>query len=284
MPMAAIPLAIGAATAAAGGIASAAGVGKNNAKTTAFGDTKAYNSNAFQYGGREGGAADASQAYGMMANQAGDRRFDLQQADQYAQMGMAARGGQDQAAQLMLARANGQTPSIAGMQANMDAQRLMAQQASLGASARGAAGLAMANQAAMNNTANGMGLISQQAQINAANERMQAEAGAAQAFGGLRGADAQGQQMAAQQVFQGQQMNDAQQLGLLAGQRDVNNNQLTAQIQGQQMLANSHDGNQARYQQRMQQNADTGMKFFQGGVSAVQSGISGATGGMGGGK
>ena len=265
--MAAIPLAIGAATAVAGGIASAAGVGKNGAKTKSFGESDQFDPQAGMYGGRPGGAEQASNQYTNMASFAGDRRIDFSKADQF--------GGQaNTAAGLMMGRAQGAVPSIAEQQAAIQSQQAMAQQASLAAGARGAGGLALAGQQASTGMANAQSAISQQAQVNAAQERMQAEQAAYGAFSGL-------QNQASQQTQFTTQANDQKQLGLLAGQRQIEADAMQGRLQQQGMLAGSHDQNQARYQARMQGNADTGMKFFQGGVGAIQGGASGA---MGGGK
>lgn len=152
--------------------------GKDTYRQSSFGDTSKYNPNAFQYGGQPGVADLESSRLGLMANYAQGRdplQADYSGANAYAQQGLESRGQQAQMAGLMAARAQGLVPSIAQMQADRQMRQATAEQASAAASARGAAGLALAQQNAAGNVANLQSAISNQAQINAAQERMMAE-------------------------------------------------------------------------------------------------------------
>lgn len=216
-------------------------VGKSNYRATNFGDTTQYDPSRFQYGGTPGGAHEAASRYASLGQDAQSRQgpqVNYAQAEQ-------ARGQQQQMAGLMAARAQGQVPSIAGQQAGFDMQRAQAAQMAGAASARGGAGIALAQQNAANNTANAFGQISNQAQINAANERMQAEQAAFGAYGGMRGQDAQQAQYQAQLQAQQRAQNDQFQLGMTGHEVGVRNSQLTAGLQQQGLLSGSLDRQQA---------------------------------------
>lgn len=174
--------------------------------------------NAYEYGGQKGGAQQAANAYGQQAANAQGKagEYGAQQQNLYnrgnngldmagqafnqgqnqmnvannilAQQGQARQGQQD-VANMMMARARGETPSIAQMQGDRAAQQMAAQQSSAAASARGGAAMALAQQNAANNLSTGQANIAQQTQINAANERMQAEQSALGAYGQMRGGD-----------------------------------------------------------------------------------------------
>ena len=175
----------------------------------------------YQYGGRPGGAADQAGYYATVAANAHNRaapqaNFQYAQPD-YSQQGAysgnaeAARGWQNNVANLMYQRATGAVPSIAGQQAAVDRAALQRQaqeqnrlavagQSALSASARGSAATALAQQNAANNVANAQGAIgtseanaeqgiAQQAQVNAAQERLAAEGAAENTFSGIRNQD-----------------------------------------------------------------------------------------------
>lgn len=234
---------------------------KNEEKAKGFADSEHYNPNAHQFGPGGAGAYNANrEAQAAGVDQRGAFQANYAMADQDRANAMAARTGQGQAAGLMMARATGQTPSIAGMQAQQDMQRAVAAQSSAAAGARGPAALALAQQNAAANTANAQSAISGQAQINAANERMQAEQAAFGAMSGMRGQDFSSQAQAANQAqfqagmqMQNRQANDAramqyaqmghqalgqeqqgavQMQGMLAGNQAATN-QTNAQIGGQ---------------------------------------------------
>jgi hypothetical protein len=209
---------------------------KNNFQPTNFGQTQNYNANAFNYGGSAGAAEQHAQNYGLMGRQAQGREgvgLNTMQSDQ-------SRAGMGQAAGLMMARANGTTPSISGMQAQQDMGRAVAAQASAANSARGPAAMALAQQNAAANTANAQSAISGQAQINAANERMQAEQGAMGAYGAMRGMDQQQAMQQAQLQDAQRSRNDAFQMGMTQNEMAVRNAQMQGQMAQQGLLAGSH--------------------------------------------
>lgn len=334
-------LLIGGAIAAGAGLlgagsGAAAGIGKDTTQTTTFGQTQQYNPNAFQYGGTPGGADEAANRYRQQAEAAQGRgatqadwsnaqpNFDrAQQWDTAAGVQTAqsqqARAGQGDVANLMMQRATGQVPSIAGMQANQQilalrqggaeqARAAMAAQGAQAASARGAAGVALAQQGAANNVANAQGAIGQatsqgvqnisnQAQINAANERMQAEQGALGAYSTMRGGDFtgqglnfQGQQNASQQELaraqlgtqqattnaqlQAQQraQNDTYSAGLTGNEQNVRQQQLQGGIANQQVLSGSQQAQQQQVAQQGAHNADTQMKWVDTAFKAAEAG------------
>lgn len=206
--------------------------------------------NAYQYGGRPGGAAAMAGHYRGIADQAQTRGAEQANTGETAwdrQAAYGARMGQQGMAQMMDARARGLVPSIAQMQADRQMQQATAAQASQAASARGAGGLALAQQGAANNVANAHADISGQAQINAAQERAAAEQAAFGAYSGMRGGDQQQGQMAAQTAQFQAQMNAAQRAqndtvsaGYAQLENNVNQSQLGAQMNQQaQQSANS---------------------------------------------
>lgn len=211
--------------------------------------------NAFEYGGYKGGAQAAQNMYGVQgdAHRTQAQEYQEQNRNLYNRggnsMNLAGQARQDQMglAAAMRARAMGQTPSIAQMQADRQMGQVAAEQASAASSARGPAAMALAQQNAAGNVANAQSNISGQAQINAANERMQAEQAAMGAYSGIRGQDYQGAQTAYgaaanaanAQAQQGQLAQGYSQL-----QKSVGDSQLAAQ-QNQAQLK-SANANQAQ--------------------------------------
>jgi hypothetical protein len=202
---------------------------------------------AYEYGGQKGYAQETADRYRAQAEQAQTREgvnVNYGQATQDRGLGLQARQGQASMANLMAQRASGQTPSISQMQADRQMQQANAAQASASASARGAAGMALAQQNAANNVSNQQSAISNQAQINAANERLQAEQAAMGAYSNLRGGDLASQQQSAQQAqyqasLQDSQRgrNDAMTLGMTQNEMGVQNTQLAAQMNRQAQKA-----------------------------------------------
>lgn len=194
---------------------------------------------SYQYGGWAGGAAEAATRYnnaGINAQQRPGEQIDYTNALADRGQAQQARGSQMGMADLMRARAEGRTPSIAGMMADRQMGQAAAEQSSAAASARGPAALALAQQQAAGNTAQMQSNISGQAQINAANERMQAEQNAYGAYSGVRSGDMQAGGMAAQQAQTQAALNAAQraqndqyQLGMTGYETDVQKAQLAAQ-------------------------------------------------------
>ncbi len=243
------------------------GKGKNTNRAPGFVGQPGYDPNASKFGGSETGLKDyradlanrRAQADGRTAFQA-----DYGNANNWENQSLAARAEQGQIANLMHRRATGATPSIASQQGALDAQRAQAAQMSAAASARGPAGLALAQQGAANNTANAQSAISNNAQINAANERLQAEQAAFGAYSGMRAGDQSSQGMSTQQAqFQAgmqQQNRDAndRRAGLseqLEGQ--ALGQSLQAGVQNQSTLANAQTASTTANQRTDDQNAQS---------------------------
>ncbi len=236
--------------------------------------------NNYSYGGTPGGADEAAGRYRQQAEQAQLRRgeqVDYGQANQDRAMGMQARAGQAGIADLMAARARGQVPSIAQMQADRQMGQATAAQASQAASARGAAGLALAQQGAANNLANMHGSISNQAQINAAQERMQAEQAASGAFANLRGGDMASQQMSAQQAqYQAQlnaqqrAQNDAYDISKTNAEMGVRNAQMTGGMNYEAQRSSNEMGAQGINAGIGGQNAQTNQGLFWGSMGLAR--------------
>ena len=319
-----MPFLIGGAIAAGVGLlgaggAAAGGIGRNGTSVTNFGDTSQYNPNAFNYGGWSGGANEAASRYAGQAAGAqyrGAAQADYGQANNYGGLANAwndqsfqARQAQGNVAGLMYNRATGAVPSIAGQQAAADQAALQrqaaeqsrsaqAQQMAAAASARGPAGLALAQQGAANNIANSNGAIgaasanamqgiSQQAQVNAAQERMQAEQGAMGAYSGMRQGDQSSQGLAqgmqgqlAQQAqyqagLQQQQhgLNDAMTLGMTGYETGVQGANLAAQQNQQGILSGSFGQAQGLRADVNQNNANNAWKYVNMGLGAAQGGL-----------
>ncbi len=225
-------------------------------------DAVAPNPRLYQWGGQYG-QADRDVARFQQAQKDILTRQAVQTNDQNwnADRGNAnwSRDQQNQAASAMLARAQGRVPSIAQMQADRQMQQASAEQASAAASARGPAALALAQQNAAGNTANLQSSISSSAQINAANERLQAEQAAVGAYGNMRQGDMASQQLSqqnagfnAQLEMQNRAQVDAQQNAFIADELGVRTNQLTAQQNYEAALQAGHFGQASQTQQQQQ--------------------------------
>lgn len=185
-----------------------------------------HNGSSYEYGGSRAAAQRSSATYGGIGDRSLDRQnqfFDQGWADR--ENAMQSRSGQNQVADIMLARARGELPSVAQQQADRQMGQLASEQASAAASARGPAALALAQQNAAANAATGQSAISGQAQINAAMERERAEQAAFGAYSGMRGQDQQGQGMS----YGAATGAGAQALGYHGLQHNVNTTQLQAQ-------------------------------------------------------
>jgi hypothetical protein len=270
VPLLALGLAAGAAAAGVGGSAGAAGagVGMNRTNTTNFGKTDQYDPNRFEYGGVKGLGNATANRYNENAYQAQFRNAPT------AQYGLAnvTRLNQQQMAQQMEARAMGLVPSIAGQQADIDMQRAQAAQQAQAASARGPGGLALAQQNAANNTAQSFGQISNQAQVNAAQERLAAEQAAFGAYGDMRGLDERRAEYGADLAMRQRQQNDAYTLGNYNLANDVRSQQTQANMNQQGLLAGSFQAEQAARMGQNQQNANRSFDYFKMALGAGQGG------------
>ncbi len=245
------------AVAAAGLIAGAVtgGVGPGKIRRVGAGWNTAgsdggYDPNAQFYGGHQGGLTDRVGGLAQASDAARDRQAfqaNYQNANWNRAQSAQARGQQQAMAMLMANRAQGLTPSIAQMQADRQMGQAAAEQQSQMAGARGAAGLALAQQNAAGNTAAMQSGISNQAQINAAQERLAAEQAAFGAYGGMRQQDAgmmgQEAQMAQFQAGLQQQNRAANDQTALGYQGLINQAQLgemQARTQAQGTLASAY--------------------------------------------
>jgi hypothetical protein len=259
----AVPAAAGAA-AAAQIVPALIGRGKSNYNAQDISHSQMYDPFAYQVGNygaenyKEGRESQAREIDRRSAPQA-----DYAQADADRRRALEARAGQASVMGQLMARANGQTPSIAQMQADRQMGQASAQQAALQASARGRGALANSATTAANNTANAHGAISNQAQINAAQERQQAEQAAFGAASAMRGQDYQSQGQAANQAqyqaglqMQNRQTNDARaiQTQQMGHQGLMQEQQGRVAMQG--VSAQSHANAQATNAKTEAQNAE----------------------------
>jgi len=180
-------------------LAPAAKAGKNRYES----NWRPVDEDEFNYGGSANGlknynAEQVIQQRQLAGREAFQANYDQSTVDRA--LGRQARTGQSAMANQMAARARGEVPSIAQMQADRQMGQAVAAQNAQRASARGAAGLALAGQGAANNIANVQSSISRDAQINAAQERERAEANAFGAYGGMRQGDQASEQLAAQRA------------------------------------------------------------------------------------
>lgn len=206
--------------------------------------------NHFNYGGQPGQAAADANFFRGQGNAAQNRpgeQINYGLAQGAYGNSMANGAAQDRVATLMWNRANGLVPSIAQQQGDRQMQQLNAAQTSAQASARGPAAMALAQQGAAANTAAGQANISGQVQINAAQERLQAEQAAMGAYSGMRGQDLQGAGLQAgwaqaQAGMNAQQraQNDAYSQNMYGNEIGIHNSQLQAQgsqVNGQNQMA-----------------------------------------------
>lgn len=181
--------------------------------------------NAYNYGGRPNGAADAAASAERTSNDYNAQaRYATDQAYADRNNAGAARAEQGNAMAMMKARATGAVPSVAQLQGQRDMEAARAAQSSAAAGARGPAGLALAQQNAAANTAAAQQNISGQSQMNALTERERAESAYMGAATGMRQQDYAGAQQAA--GMSGQFQNTAQ--GYAGLQSNINQSQLNA--------------------------------------------------------
>jgi hypothetical protein len=297
-------LIIGAAAPIVGGlIKGAAGVGKDTTATTDYQNTTQYDPNAHLYGGYQGGLQDNNANLNYREGLADTRdantaNFSGAQPDYQYAAGSAAMAGADRdaasnVAGIMMQRATGQIPTVAEQQGAVDMRRVAAQQAATAASARGAAGVALAGQTAANNTANAQQGIAGQTQVNAAQERAGYTQSASNAFTGLNSMDANARdaeiarqqynanlatnqaQFNAQQQQANRDSNDARAMGYEQMQQHANDVALNANLQNQGQMVGSFNGQQTNHAQRGAENAGYENKNWDAMGKSFQSGGSG---------
>lgn len=265
-----LPLLVAGAGALAGAIGAGTSLalktGQNARRATNIQQTPWYDPNASNYNGRAGGL----QAYGRQSDAReaavearGPYQADYGAANYDRGLGLGARTQAHNVANMMAYRAAGLTPSIAQQQADRQMQQATAAQASAAASARGAGGLALAQQNAAGNTAALQSSISNQAQINAAQERERAEQAAYGAYAGLRSGDIQSSNLSGNQAqFQTEMQqrnrdaNDSRAMGYEGLQARASEAQLQAKMQQQGQLSQSLATSEALNQQTAQANAN----------------------------
>lgn len=242
-----------------------------------------YDPNAKRYGGSAEASAAAEHDRAAEADRAQSRtgvQLDKSQSNYAAQQADYARQEQGAAMGLMRARATGQAPSIAQMQADRQMDQARSAQTSAAASARGPAGLAMAQQGAAANMAAAQQGISGQAQIAAAQERQAAEQAYFGAASGIRGGDVSQQQLYAQQAGAQAQLdaqqraaNDAKSMFYDQGSWDVNNRNQDAAMREQAILSGAHGSADSQNAQTNRENAHDkfGWKDAMGAVGGLAS-------------
>lgn len=209
----------------------------------------------FMYGGHAGGAHEAANRYNQLGIAAQGRAGEVIDTTQSNE----TRGQAMSMAELMARRARGETPSIAQAMADRNMGQVAAEQSSAAASARGPAALALAQQNAAANTSAAQSNISGQAQINAMQERQQAEQAAFGAYGNMRGQDQAGALAQATINAQQRAQNDQMQLGMTGFETGVQTSQLNANMQQAGMAATgAQNYAQMMEQRRQQRNAETG--------------------------
>jgi hypothetical protein len=281
MPPAAIAIGVGAAAlgAAAAGGASASDIGKVRYNGKNYKQTGNYDANKFAYGGHQdiannmrAGASHRGGIYqGQQENLHGRGLNSLNDAQ-------GARANMLGAAGRMDARAQGQN-LISSRIANAARRNMGAQTQSHVASARGPAGLALAQQDAMAAGAQGSAAIADSEMTQGMNEQMMNERAAFEAHGNIRAGDV-GQ---ANTSFGA--ATQSGQLGLGYGQleNDVNKTQTMANIEEQKIAAQSHGQEQELLQDSHARNAQTDLGYFKAGLGAVGGGASTAAAGSSGG-
>lgn len=251
--------------------------------------------NHYEYGDVAGQASEQAQYFRRQAEAAQQRpgeAIDYRSANNWENENVNDRTAQLNIAEMMRRRAAGQVPSIAAMRAGIDINRAVADQTSIGAGARGPAGLALASQVAAANSANAISSISNTAQVNSAQERLDAERAALGAYSTVRGGDTQSQEQAAKQA-QAQaainaaqrQANDAYSSGLYGQEAGINRAQLDAQMHQIDTAAGIQTADKNRSSAESMHDQDRTDKYIAigGGIAA---GVGGAVLGnfLGGGK
>lgn len=231
----------------------------------------------------QGMGADASQRQGVQINY-GNANQDRSDAAQARQMQQGAYGQQQNAANMYQNMANGQGPSLASSLMGQGMDKIVAGQASAAASARGPAGLAMAQQNAAANTANqqqqlnsNLGAMRSQEQLNAMGGYANQTNNLQNAASGIRTSDYAGQtQDASQAEAQAlsdrtqRQLNQDAQTGYERDASDVNKSQLVAN-QGANGTSASTYGSQLSADDSAE---GRGLNFVQGAISKGASALS----------
>lgn len=281
MPPAAAAVGIGAAGALLGvgaaGVASATGVGKTRYNGTNFKNTGAYDSNRYEYGGRAGLADQTAGNFSAVKNQHQDQQKQMYgRGNDSLNDATNARWDTMRAAGRIDARAQGQN-LISTRVADAARRNQGAQTQSAIASARGPAGLALAQQDATAAGAQGNAAIADAEMTNSAQEQLANERASFDAYGNIR----QGDVGQANTAFGASAQTGA--LGAQYGQleNDVRKTQTQANLTEQQLAAQSHGQEQELLHDANARNAQTDLGYFKAGLGAVAGGAGTATQGAG---
>ncbi len=240
-----------------------------------------YNAGKYEYGGKAG-MADSQAGYYMGLGAGSQNRMgaqaDYTAANADRQNAALARAQQDQALGLQRDAAMGLTPSVAQQQMQQGLDQAMRGQESQRSSARGAAGVAMADYAAAGNIASAQQQVGVQSSILRAQEMAQARDAYQAGATGMRGMDYSAAQQAAgmaqfqtEQEMRQRQMNDQRELGMYGAAEGIRGQQMQGNLQQQSAMMNAYLENQRLYQAR-----EAGEAAQAG--QAVQMGIGGAAG------
>ncbi|MFO0637799.1 MAG: hypothetical protein U0183_01205 [Polyangiaceae bacterium] len=245
------------------------------------GDVDGYNADKYEYGGQAGAADARAGMYDGLAHGAALRegaQADYGAANADRAQAQQARAQQAQALDLQRQAALGTAPSVAQLQMQAGMDQAMRGQEAQRASARGAAGVAMADYGAAANIAATQQQTNQQMGILRAQEMATARDAYMQGATGMRGMDYQAaQQAAAMAQFQTEQemrqreMNDRQQMGMYGMAEGVRGLQMQGNLQQQSAMANAYFENK-----RLEQAAAAGQAAQA--QQAIQMGVGGLVG------
>jgi hypothetical protein len=219
-----------------------------------------FDANKYEYGGKRG-MADTQSNYYMGLGAASQLR-DAAQADYTAAnadraQAQAMRAQQEQALGLQRDAALGKAPSVAQLQMQAGLDQAMRSQEAQRASARGAAGVAMADYGAAANIAAAQQNTTTQSGILRAQEMAQARDAYMQGATGIRGMDYSAAQQAAgmeqfnvEQQMRQRGMNDQREAAMYGAAEGIRGQQMQGNLQQQSAMLNAYLENQRLYQAR----------------------------------
>lgn len=269
MPPVAIGAGIGAALGIGGaGLAAATGAGKSKYAARNFKETGHYDPNRYEYGGRAGAADEAANHWRGQSDQYNKAASGmLGDAAQAQAQQNAARAGQSQAAGMMMNRAQG-NDLISARVADQARQQILGEAASGQASARGAAGIALAQQNAANAASSGLASNAANEMIAGSQEKLAAEQAAMGAYSNMREGDISNR---------GQSISGAGQMGQLGAsygqlEGNVRQQQMVGNLAEQQNAAQSHQQVQSIDSGTQQNNANRDMDYIKMAMGATSGG------------
>ena len=290
MPWLPAAAAIVGAAASAGTAAATAANGGGGKSAPAWNTQKAggYDPNAYAYNNAGMGAGERQRMYDQMGADAQKRQgvqLDYSQAQGQMTRGQGEEG---QALQYLRDAASGNAPSLAERQLQAGLDAAVRSQESARASARGAAGVAMADYAAAGNIAMAQQQANAQAGMLRAQEMAQAREAYMQGAGAARGRDigsagqmAAWQQFVAEQEMRQREMNDRRQAAMLGMGEGIAGQQLQAQLAQQSALQRAYEastGSQERADARQAAANQQALQMGIGGASGAFNAIASAYG------